>query len=199
MSRHPNPEIIQTIKDILYQEIIDKGIDSISMRNIARKAGVTATTIYYYYKDKNSIISQIKRDGFKELADYIFSNDDTGKKVLDRIENILRSFIEWCLKNQNLTVLLFEKLPPELDLDAATLYMYEKPMYFLVDLLQEGQAKGEVDKELNVDLIINWGLSCVYGLVVMIINKRIFSEYWNKPNALINKTIEIIINSIKIK
>jgi AcrR family transcriptional regulator len=196
MSRNPNPEIIEKLKEILYKEIIDKGIDGISMRNIAKKAGVTATTIYYYYKDKNDLISKIKSEGFAKLSDSLINDDNSNEDILMRIEKFIRGFINWCLDNPNLTILLFEKLPSEFNLEPEILYNYEKPLHYLTDVINEGMRNKKI-KKINALLTVNMGFCTAYGVAAMIITKRVSEEYWKNPGQIIDNAIKMLMDSIK--
>ncbi|MDR1747705.1 MAG: TetR/AcrR family transcriptional regulator, partial [Spirochaetaceae bacterium] len=53
--RTANPELEQKIKDVCLDLLIRREPEEINMREIASVCGVTATTLYYYYKDKESL------------------------------------------------------------------------------------------------------------------------------------------------
>jgi TetR/AcrR family transcriptional repressor of multidrug resistance operon len=60
MPRPPNPDLIRTIKNIVATEVQKKGVDGLSLRHIAKCAGITPSTIYYYFENKEDLLNAIK-------------------------------------------------------------------------------------------------------------------------------------------
>ncbi|MBO7136728.1 MAG: TetR/AcrR family transcriptional regulator, partial [Spirochaetaceae bacterium] len=53
--RNPNTEIIPLIKQKTLELLLEAEPSQIGMSDIARKCEITATNIYHYYKDKDSL------------------------------------------------------------------------------------------------------------------------------------------------
>lgn len=55
-------------------EVIEKeGLASLSMREVARRAGVSHQAPYHYFTDREAILAAIAGDGFRQLADALES------------------------------------------------------------------------------------------------------------------------------
>ena len=52
MTRPPNPELPKKILDATEELVAAHGTEGLNMRKVARKVGITATTIYHYSKTK---------------------------------------------------------------------------------------------------------------------------------------------------
>ena len=53
-------------------EILSKeGIDGLSLRNVAKRAGVSHSAPYAHFKDRQSLIAAISTEGFKQLYDQL--------------------------------------------------------------------------------------------------------------------------------
>ena len=51
-------------------EIIkDEGLDAVSMRNVAARAGVTHSALYQHFRDKRTLLSAVSEQGYRRLAD----------------------------------------------------------------------------------------------------------------------------------
>ncbi|WP_394205714.1 TetR/AcrR family transcriptional regulator [Shewanella waksmanii] len=58
--------------------IASGGIQGLSMQQVAAEAGVAAGTIYRYFKDKNELILDLRRDVLAQVAAAILEDHDVG-------------------------------------------------------------------------------------------------------------------------
>ncbi len=56
--------------------VSEKGPDSLSLRELARRAGVSAMAPYRHYPDKDSLLAAIAADGFMQLAKQLEAVDE---------------------------------------------------------------------------------------------------------------------------
>lgn len=59
------------IKDAAFKLMADKGIDGVSMREIAEKVHVTKPVLYYYFKDREDLCSAIIEEHKKRLENFL--------------------------------------------------------------------------------------------------------------------------------
>ena len=98
MPRPPNPDLIRTIKNIVAAEIQKKGVDGLSLRYIAKCAGITPATIYYYFDNKEGLLNAIKLSVVQEMDECILSRIQPDAPPLKQVEDLIRTFIAWSLK-----------------------------------------------------------------------------------------------------
>jgi len=67
MTRPANPELPGKILDAAERIVAASGHDALNMRRLAGAAGVTPTTLYYYFDSKDHILAQIKLRAAKRL------------------------------------------------------------------------------------------------------------------------------------
>ncbi len=48
-----------------------KGVEGLSLREIAKRVGVTPTALYRHYKDKNALLAEIAESGFSDLYESV--------------------------------------------------------------------------------------------------------------------------------
>jgi AcrR family transcriptional regulator len=79
--------------------IAEGGLDRLSMREVARKAGVSHQAPYHYFSDRGAILAAIAGEGFaklgQSLAQAAESDADPGKSV----EAMGRAYVEFALKH----------------------------------------------------------------------------------------------------
>src|ERR1700754_3165024 len=62
------------------------GLSALSMREVARRAGVSHQAPYHYFADRESILAELVRDGFDKLTGYL---EDSLTQVRDYDESIV--------------------------------------------------------------------------------------------------------------
>jgi len=63
----------RNIIDGASQLIMEKGIDSASLANIAKAVGISKGTLHYYYSSKDDIIFDVAEKHVDDITDYLFS------------------------------------------------------------------------------------------------------------------------------
>jgi AcrR family transcriptional regulator len=66
-SRYHHGNLRQTLIDIACAHIREKGVDGLSLRAIAKEAGVSANAPYRHFSDKRALLVAIAIEGFEEL------------------------------------------------------------------------------------------------------------------------------------
>lgn len=95
-----NPSNTKSDILIIARELIQKdGVEKISMRKIANKLGLTATSIYYHYKNKEEIIAELVKESRLRLSSYI---SNRLRNINDPVQIILegfKSYIDYGIEN----------------------------------------------------------------------------------------------------
>lgn len=196
MPRPPNPDLIRTIKNIVAAEIQKKGVDGLSLRYIAKCAGITPATIYYYFENKEDLLNAIKLSVVQEMDEYILSRLQPEAPPLKQVEDLIRAFIDWSLKYPQLMDLVFSALPPKIDLNEVTINDYYRSQFKALELLDK--ALDGVPHSLNdskLDCSVYFGM--IYGTVKLHLEKRTFPDFWTDPSPLFERMIEFILSGIK--
>jgi len=58
----------EELLDIALEVLIEKGVSDISLREVAKRAGVSHGAPYRHFKDKNILLGSLARRGFNQLA-----------------------------------------------------------------------------------------------------------------------------------
>ncbi len=197
MTRPSNPEMAEKIRTEAAKLIFEKGLAAVSARTIAKNLGITATTIYYYYKDMNEIYKAIKIDGFIGLDSFIQEKQNITDSAANQLASIMESFIIWCKQNSNLAELMFEKLPAQFDLTEEEMQIYYLSYSRVVNVLEYGKLKGEFKFD-DVDEAASIGFAMIYGIIVLDLNKRFHEKYWDDISILIRRSKELLLNYLKV-
>jgi hypothetical protein len=191
MSRPANPDIKEKIRSTALFEIISKGFTNINMRAISKKAGVTPTTIYYYYKNKEALFLDIKTEAMNMMDSYVLSRIPEKESPVKMMEILMDGFITWCLEYPELSQLIFDRLPSK-----AEDKLYSKSYYKAIEIVEEGRKTG-VFKVKESELSVTLGMASMYGFVLIILSESYHPKFKNRKTELKNNLIKMFIEHIK--
>jgi AcrR family transcriptional regulator len=130
----------------------ERGFDAVTMREIAKAAGCSHTTIYLYFKDKEALLHQLSMEPLEELQGQLTSlMSNPSLSPDDRLKSITRSFIEFCLLHRNMYNIFFmekatrvDEEEPELDVNKLRLNLFGQLRQAIRDYLPPGPADEDV-------------------------------------------------------
>lgn len=80
--------------------IEEGGLDRLSMREAARKAGVSHQTPYYYFGDREAILAAIAGEGFSKLGQSLMrAAAQAGSEPTKAVEAMGRAYIDFALRH----------------------------------------------------------------------------------------------------
>lgn len=81
------------------------GAAALSMRNVAREAGITATAIYRHFADKDALLTTLIREQYDLFLRYL--SEAAGRKPLERLMGAFDRYLDFALEHPNAYELLF--------------------------------------------------------------------------------------------
>ncbi|MFA6008351.1 MAG: TetR/AcrR family transcriptional regulator [Desulfobacteraceae bacterium] len=116
-------EIIQAKTDILEkaaQLIVDIGYNDFTMRKLAEKLKITATTIYNYFKNKDDLFISLLIMGFSDLYADLVEAGKKGSSPAERLRAMIAAYTDFGLNNANFYNLMYAWHVPKYNTYAGT-------------------------------------------------------------------------------
>ena len=170
----------QEIIDVSICLIADKGIQSLTIKNISQTIGISEPAIYRHFKNKFEILMTIL-DTFELIAaDVLNSEDIKNLSSLDKIEFFLLDRYKRCVENPKLAKLMFaeENFQDDERLAKKILSIMHAHKSEMHKVISAGQNRGEIRNDIDSIslfriifgpmrlLVKQWGLSgCKFNLV----------------------------------
>jgi len=201
-----SPEEVKKIRE----EILDKtlelinevGFDNFTMRKLAGKLGLTATTIYQYYKNKEELYFAALTQGFDTLCDVVQEALGKQNDPKERLREVIRAIIRFSLAHPNVYNILFVSDVPKYydyvgtESEAVAKNELDAAMRFrnllISTVLQSGIIKADSENDVLMDLIA--GICTIHGYIVFV-NSQI-TDYLLGPDTetdsdeMVNKLID---------
>jgi AcrR family transcriptional regulator len=147
--------------------LIDEvGVGALSLREVARKAGVSHNAPYHHFPDKSALLAAIARDGFAGLAEETAAARIAATGPRARLEACGIGYVRFALRSPaHFRVMFHPELatPDEHPLvTSAAIPVFET----LVQSVMEAQAAGEIPAGDPMPFVLTcW--SCVHGLATL--------------------------------
>ena len=113
-------EIKQTARKVL----VERGVDGLALRAVAREMGMTAPGLYRYFASREDLVEHVVADLYDELTDVLEAVRDAAEPATPGVQlmSVARAFRQWATTNRAEFGLLFgsaaEGLMPVEDLHA---------------------------------------------------------------------------------
>ena len=182
----------QEIINVSLELIAESGIQSLTIKNLAKKIGFVESAIYRHYENKIQILLAIL-DFFEQNTEYFFSNQlNSNDNALIKIENLFQNHFKKFSTSPSLVSVIFseEIFRNEVELTEKVKEIMNKNTASLKTIIETGQRKGEIMADIEASHLS----VMIMGSLRMFVKQWHMSEY--KSN-LVEKGSEFI-NSIKI-
>ena len=133
----------QTIKKVAFELMAQKGLDNVSMREIAQKLKVTKPVLYYYFKNKEDLCSSIIEEYTEAFATWLSRLWETTHNVEEVVSQACQIQRRFYAENINRSRFAIQMLAYSLGLPAKTFVRRQSanPHTVLQQLLQRNVEK----------------------------------------------------------
>lgn len=97
------------ILDVAERMFLEKGIDSVSMRDIAWETELSKGTLYLYFKDKDDLTHGVISRGLEKMLSSFQQAQKKGKTGMQKVFNIGMAFLEFHNQNSILAKLIMDE------------------------------------------------------------------------------------------
>lgn len=143
------------IKQAAFHLMAEKGLDKVSMREIAEKVNVTKPVLYYYFKNKEDLCLSIIEDHeqlFSKLLDRVSEHASGPAEILNEG---LKSHLDFFAKDPIHSKFVLQMISYTLDVDSKQLPHKEKPCVqdILAKTLTREEQKGKLPAGSVADIV----------------------------------------------
>jgi AcrR family transcriptional regulator len=94
----------------------ERGYETVTIREIAKEAGCSHTTIYIYFQDKEALLHALSMQPLQQLKTTLDSvAADTTLSPAEKLRRLNRLFIAFCMENRSMYTIFFEAKSARVD------------------------------------------------------------------------------------
>jgi AcrR family transcriptional regulator len=203
----PETDLVPRIRKTTLDLLFEKAPEEISMRDIAKACDVSATSIYYYYKDKDALFTDIKviclgnmhREIITQTEKKIAKYQKTHKESnpLQEIRSVFEAFRDWAFAHPRIAILIMGRFKPDAITNQEDLDTYYQSVFFGQAFLEKAAKAGIIhstDTMLDASLCV----TALWGAIESVLLKLTLPQYWSKQGRIefTNKMIDFLIASL---
>ena len=148
--------------------ILDRdGQGGLSLRAVAREAGVSPAAPYHHFKDKSELMLAIAEEGFDQLSDYMRRTTDTAALPMERVAAIGLAYVEFAKAHPAVYRVMYD-CSRDSDAMPDKAHDAEDGAYSLLKraMIDIGVASPDQETELELACIAAW--CAAHGLAEMV-------------------------------
>jgi AcrR family transcriptional regulator len=206
----PETDLAPRIREKTLELLLEKEPEEISTRDIAKACGVTATSLYYYYKDREALFTEIKLDCIEKMDKTI--SEQAAKKTLKKrrsgektnsLEEVragLEAFRDWAFANPRIALLVMGRFRADTQADTEKMKKYYQSTVFAKAMLDRAVQAGLSDSK-NTLLDASLCIAALWGAIESVLLNRTVPQYWSKRGSIdfTNKMIDLVLTSLTKK
>ena len=196
-------KVVHCALDLFYSQ----GIANTKISEIAKSSGLTPTSVYRYYNDKDTIVIHAAKLMAKMYSDSVihsfYEHDFHNKTGYEQIEMILRFFIDTARSNKRFLMLVNEVFAYIQQLEASRGLKLPKSgldVFFQssisIKALQKGIDDGSIRNDIDVHKTFELATSCTLGTMLVVYGK---SVSWKSdfPTYLAEGCMDLILTYLR--
>jgi AcrR family transcriptional regulator len=162
----------ENLRDRLLDEAIaiarESGAHALSLREVARRAGVSHMAPYRHFKDKEALLAAIAERGFDRLSKKMSSVAKPGLSFPEVFENMGHAYVQFVLDSPDTARIMFGGFITDMDEHKTCHDAGMSAFGQLLHLIRTGQELGYFDKKYDVEALGAMIWSQVHGFAMLL-------------------------------
>lgn len=187
----------ETLLELARKHLEDSGPDKLSLRALAREAGVSQTAPYRHFADKQGLLAALAAQGYLELTRLTLAAQKAGMETSERLFTAGLAYIRFASDHPALYKLMFGPVIgqpmqfPELKRAG------ELSFQVILDIVRDGVREGTFDSNSPEELIAMTCWSTVHGISSLSIDGMFGCVDTNIPDTtLIEGTLRLSLQGL---
>ncbi|MEV0064292.1 TetR/AcrR family transcriptional regulator [Nocardia sp. NPDC050718] len=155
-TRYHHGDLRATLMDACLRLIESEGLAAVSLRRVAREAGVSSGAPYHHFADRAALLSALSVDGFERLAADLTATKAAAGSPLDALTALAEAYVRFSRDHPAQFRLMFrpELSQPEKHPDAGD--AGDTAFHVLADTIDEAVAAGVLPADRAETLTVAW-------------------------------------------
>jgi AcrR family transcriptional regulator len=173
MPRRPyhHGHLRQALLEAALRVIRELGPAAFTLREVARRAGVSHNAPYRHFRDKDALLAAVAAQGFRELTQAMREGADKQARPVDRLKNSGMAYVGFALRRPEHFIVMFDA-PVIASKDPEYVQAFEESFHTLVNYIRECQEAGELPPGDTLDRAL-YAWSLVHGIAKLAVTGRL--------------------------
>ena len=150
-----NPDIHKRLEVAVLEVFSSSDFHKASIRDVARKAGVSFTTIYKHYGSKERLVFAFVDVWMGKLTDRIVDHLQGIEDLKEKLRKMFWLQLDYYERHEGLGRILFMTLPMKTWMADET-FQQRKMIDLLIDVLRQGQQAGVLNPDVRAGTLLDF-------------------------------------------
>ncbi len=160
------PEVHARLEQAVLDIFSNADFHKANIRDVAKMAGVSFSTIYKYYGSKERLVFAFVDIWLGKLTDRIVDHLQGIENLKDKLRKVFWLQLDYYERNPHLGRILFMTLPMATWMADET-FQQKKMIQLYLDVLRKGQAQGILNPKVRAGVLLDFMLGLVQRFFVM--------------------------------
>ena len=185
------------ILDISRSVLFTDGFSALSMRKIAKEIGVSATSIYLYFDNKDHLVHTLIEESVEELSKAIEQNAAKHHSTIDKFEAIIQGYVNFAISNSEKYQVIYMVLSSKMARYPKEKFRKARRGYALLEsVIQKGINEGLM--QLDEPMIAAYSIwAQLHGVISVVQSQRLDSRI--DENKFIEESIDHIVQGFLVR
>jgi AcrR family transcriptional regulator len=168
-------DLRRTVLDASLALVAEAGVGALSMREVARRAGVSHQAPYHHFKDRAAILAALAEEGYVQLQAAMRQAAAKGKTPLDRLEGTGRAYIRFALAHPALFKIMHQSELVQIEQHSQALTIAQSTFDMLVGIVEEAALAKNRALDRTELAVTAWCL--VHGTAMLLLENRLQRKF----------------------
>lgn len=155
-----SPDVRRRLGEAVLDVFSDGDFHRASVRTVAKKAGVSFSSIYKYYGSKEKLLFSFIDDWMKELAERVIDHLQGIEDIKEKLRKVFWVQLDFYERNPDIGRIIFLTVPWKTWMSDRT-FKQKKMMGIYINVLRIGQEIGYLNPNVRAGTLLDF----MYGLV----------------------------------
>jgi AcrR family transcriptional regulator len=177
------PEVHQRLEQAVLDIFSHNDFHKANIRDVAKRAGVSFTTIYKHYGSKERLVFAFVDVWLGELTDRIFDHLQGIQDLKELMRKVLWLQLDYYERNPGLARIIFMTLPMKTWMADET-FQQKKMIHLYLEVMRNGQREGVLNNRVRAGVLLDFMLGTVQRAFVMWVQRGEEGRLTEQTNML---------------
>jgi AcrR family transcriptional regulator len=187
------PEVQQRLEEAVLDIFSHNDFHKANIRDVAKRAGVSFTTIYKHYGSKERLVFAFVDVWLGELTDRIFDHLQGIHDLKELMRKVLWLQLDYYERHPGLARIIFMTLPMKTWMADET-FQQKKMINLYLEVMRNGQREGTLNNRVSAGILLDFMLGTVQRAFVMWVQRGEEGRLTDQANMLFEMIWRAITN-----
>ena len=187
------PEVHQRLEQAVLDIFSHNDFHKANIRDVAKRAGVSFTTIYKHYGSKERLVFAFVDVWLGELTDRIFDHLQGIQDLKELMRKVLWLQLDYYERHPGLARIIFMTLPMKTWMADET-FQQKKMIHLYLEVMRGGQREGILNNRVRAGVLLDFMLGTVQRAFVMWVQRGEEGHLTDQTNMLFEMIWRAITN-----